>query len=291
MHDRTDYVVRMPLDLKAIAPEPKEAITPESLRVLEVDAEKRTMVETPSVFKKCIGYAAGIKEQGTLIWQIKGQFPGMSQRSYQVYFDTGAKPAPTYPAIPGADEDIGINLVPNSSFEDVDKDGKPVNWQQAYSSDAPVKGSVEVTDKEAHTGKRSLHISKPTAEGNAYFYCQGSWVPVPPIPIKAQPGKKYQLSGWSKTVGKAVSFQFGFADDKWNAQTQYQYQTGVDSPRGTHDWVQSKCVLLSPPGTAYAWIRLHGGKEAGEAYFDDIEIIQLPDVEPAKITVGKFEKR
>ncbi len=293
MQDRADYLVRLPLDLKALAQAAnlKQPIAPDSFRVVEVETADGKPAETASLFKKGEGFSAGVKEEGSLVWVMKGKTAALGQRSYQVYFDSTVKAAANYEAIPGADEEVGVNLVPNGGFEDVDAANQATGWQKA-NRDRPLvtTGTVDVTDKEAHSGKRSLHFSKPKADGLSCFYCCGSWTPVPPNPIKVKPNRKYQLSGWTKAAGTdGQSMQFGFTDDKWVSLTAYNYSTAVDFAAGTHDWTQAKCVLTSPPGSYYAFIRLYAGSGAGDAYFDDITLVELPSVEPAKVVAGKPE--
>lgn len=288
MYERNDYLVRLPLNLMRIARKAKmpKGIDVASLRAIELDADAGTMKEIPSIFKKK-NYVAGKKETGTLIWQMKGKTPTMTERVYHVYCDTrdtGKKPA-TYEPIPGADETPGENLVPNGGFEKVDKKNRPVGWSQISRTKKTV-GSARVTRKETHSGKQSLHISKPTLEGDSCMYSFGGWR----SPIKIKPNTKYRLSARVKATGKGQQcVQLYFAADEWKSTklSAYVMPCGI----GAHEWKEISGVVKSPADARYACVRIHLWKSQGDAYFDDIAVRELPSVQPPNITVGALEKR
>lgn len=288
MQDRTDCLVRMPLDLRKAAKEGKldGAITIESLRVVAVAADKGTSTEVPSVFTKAKSFKPGADERGMLIWQIKGEFPAMKERVFHVYLETSAKPAPAYDPIPGADEVVGVNLLPNGSFEQVDAEGAPAAWRRGGSGKCG--GVADVTEAEAHTGKRSLHIASPKEEGLRPYFWLLEGKACPPVVVK--PGRKYQASVWSKAVGtEEHAIQLHFSDAEWNALTDYAYTTHHTFGRGVKGWQRGQCTNEAPPGSRFAGIRLHGGSP-GDLYYDDVELIMLPKVEPPKLKAGKLEK-
>lgn len=284
MHDRTDCLVRMPLDLLKIAKEGKldGAITIESLRVVSVDADKGTSAQVPSVFKKAKDFKPGKDERGMLIWQINGEFSALEERAFRVYLDTSVKPAPVHDPIPGADAEVGVNLVPNSSFEARDENGMAVGWRK-YCSQEPV-GKAQVTEVAAHSGKRSLHISRPDEKRTYFYYVDNS----SPEPIVAKEGRKYQLSGWAKAAGtKEHAIQLYFIGEKGKGLTDYEYTTHCTFSRGD-GWLYGRCTLEAPPGSRFVGIRLHCGTP-GDVYYDDIELIMLPKIEPPRLKIGNLE--
>jgi len=289
LYERTDYLIRTPLDLNKIARDAKvaEGIDVASLRAVEVNTETGAMKEIPSTFEKAKDYVPGVKEEGTLIWQMKGKTPTMTERIYHLYCDrrgAGKKP-PVYEPIPGADEVIGENLVPNGGFEQVGGNNQPVGWAQISRTKKAV-GSGGATQREAHSGKYSLHISKPTLEGKSYMYSFGGWK----SPIQIKPNTKYRLSAWIKAKGKGQQcVQLYFAANEWKRTklSAYVMPCGIEA----HDWKRVAGVLASPADARYACIQIHLWQAQGDAYFDDIEVTEISAVQPPRITVGSLEKR
>lgn len=288
MFERTDYLVRVPLDLKKLAADAEigTGVDVASLRVVELDADTGKTKEIPSIFRKNSDFFRGVKEEGSLTWQMAGKTPTLTQRFYYLYLDAkgSGKTAPSYAAIPGADEVVGENLIPNSSFEEVDAKNQPVGWS-AIGITAKTVGSGEVTDKEAHTGKRSLYISKPALAGDGYKYIYGGWVPS----IKAKPGRKYELSGWIKATGTGQQcMQMGFVNDKGQYTKEHIYVMPAGS--GAHDWKRASAVATAPPESCKMFVQVHLYKAQGEVYYDDVEIREIPSEQPPTITAAAIEK-
>ena len=288
MFERTDYLVRTPLDLKKLDADAKMAqgVDLNSLRVVELDADTGATKEVPCVFKKNKDFFPGVKEEGTLIWQMAGNTPTLTQRYYHVYFDAkgSGKTAPAYAAIPGADEAVGENLIPNGSFEKTDPATKlPIGWSAINITKATV-GSGEVTQKEAHSGKNSIHISKPTMEGNSYMFALGGWR----SPVKVKPGRKYRFSAWIKAEGKGTQCtQVSLQGANWQPmKTNVYIMPGAD---GTHDWKKVSGVISVPEDGVYARPQMHLFKMQGDAYYDDFELVEIPTDQPPTMTAGPVE--
>jgi len=289
MYERENYLVRLPLDLKKLARAAGVAggIGPASLRVVEFSEEEGTVREIPSVFKKGRRATPAASEQGTLLWQMTGNTETLTERTYHVYFDRkgSGKERPAYPPIPGADETPGENLLPNGGFEDADDQGRPAGWQQV-SRTAKTVGSGKATSKHPRTGKRSLHISKPTLDGDSHMLSYGGWK----SPIEIKPNTKYRLTAWIKATGKGQQcVQLSFAAERWRPTSlnAYVMPCGI----GAHDWKQVSAVATSPADARYAAIRIHLWKSQGDAYFDDVQLTEVPAQPPPRVTVSAPENR
>ena len=58
----------------------------------------------------------------------------------------------------------------------------------------------------------------------------------------------------------------------------------------THDWQRVAAVGTSPADASYACVQVGLWLAKGEAYYDDIELVRLPDQEPVKVKAGKPER-
>ena len=287
MYERIDFLVRYPLNLDTLTKEARATgmVSPLSFRVLEEKMDG-VLVEVPSVYKS----DSNSDTQGALIWMMDGNTPTMTERKYWIYFDTvdSEKRAPSYPAIPGADEVQGTNLLMNGGFEEVTDKGLPKGWLQINRTSL-TKGTGAISMEEFHSGKRSFHISKPSLEGNSFMLAHGGWR----SPAKVIPGRKYQVSGWIKATGKGQQcIQMTFVGEDWRSlakETSRSYVFATGS--GIHDWMKVSNVLVAPPGAHYVGVTLHLYQAEGDAWFDDIEIIEIPFGAPPTLQRGVVETR
>ena len=283
LYDRTDCLASVPLALAAMAKQAgiAKGIDADSLRIVEVtDGRAR---EIPSAYRK---HNRGGRS-GTLIWQLSGKTPSLSERCYQVYFDSlgsGRQP-PRYPPIPGAEVVSGENIVPNSSFEEVAEDGQPVGWRRIGVTKDTI-GSARASREHVRTGVHSLCITKPDDEGKSYMYSCHGWR----TPIPAKPNAKYRLRAWTRATGKSQHcIGFYFLAGGWQSTQRRVYK--ILCGQGGHDWQQLAAYLTAPVDAKYIHIRLYIFEGSGDVFFDDIEVQEIPRQPPPKVVVGAVEKR
>jgi hypothetical protein len=150
----------------------------------------------------------------------------------------------------------------NGSFEEADE-GWPLGWAVRTWSDWAPKFEYAKT---ARTGSRSIRIS--TGQ-----YRSGSWIFV----AKVKRNTSYKLSGWIRTenlIGGAranlgVVEYFGKGNKpcftEGLAGTQGWTQSSVTFPSGENDWIEIACQVTGA-----------GDAAAGDAWFDDIELEEVP---------------
>ncbi|MGC8829202.1 MAG: beta-L-arabinofuranosidase domain-containing protein [Verrucomicrobiia bacterium] len=166
------------------------------------------------------------------------------------------------------------NLIPNSSFEDIDNNNRPRGWRtDKWGGEA----NYSVADI-GRTGKRSVIVSSEKGADAAW----GVTVPVEPF-------SRYRLSGWIKTENVKPTTGRGALLDIHNIQI-----TATEAVTGTKDWTP---VSVEFDVDEQDFVQVHcllggWGLATGKAYYDDIELVQLSkrDVGQFKITVDAAKK-
>jgi hypothetical protein len=250
------------------------------------------MKEVPSLFKELYDSGSAKKTGEKLIWKMEGKLASMEQRVYHVYFDvpgTGRlsaaySEAEMMPLIEAGQ--MGVNILPNSGFEEFDNNagGARIGWAEVNGT-AGTTGRWGLTSKEKHGGNYSMNMCNPSSTGKMCQIMHGGWKST----VEAKPNRKYKISGWIKAKGAgAQSIRIDFMDAKWEVDTAYKYYAGKDA-RSANEWVPAEAVLTSPPFTRYVTATLSIGNQC-DAYFDDVEIKEIPAEDPPDCFVGKAEK-
>lgn len=131
-------------------------------------------------------------------------------------------------------------------------------------------------------GTRSLKISQSSAAYSIWWQFLDGW----------KVGKKYKVSGWIKTdtvqsgvAGEGVLLGVDISDstDTWLSSA------NSTSLFGTNDWKYSTFTFTVPAQAQYVKVILKLWNKTGTAWFDDITVRELPDVEIAEPAVsGKW---
>ncbi len=147
------------------------------------------------------------------------------------------------------------NAILNPSFEDMTGDG-PAGWRKVTYQP---RGTFEIDETVAHTGKRSAKIS--SAVGGDI-----SWSAVAPV----RPYSKYRLSGWIKT--KDVKPIGGARGALFNVQGLERQQTKAVT--GTEDWTNVEIMIETEGNDALQINGLFGGwgRATGTAWYDDVRL-------------------
>lgn len=287
MYERNDYLVYITLNFNEILRnnDIKETVVLNSVRLIEINEDMEK--EIPYILKPFQ------QNQYIFIWRMEGKTPSLTTRCYYLYFDTienGEKVPVIYKEGKEKLEEVftkilSENLLPNSGFEETDK-GIPIGWQKINVQEG-IEGDIsEISQEDVHSGSYSLHIYKKSKTKSSFKISYGGWKPL----IKAKPNKKYKISGWIKGKGDAAKcIQLVFFDKNWEVPKDKKYYV-ILTTYGTHDWKEVSGVIVSPPETCYAGVSiyLYGGE--GEGYFDDLKLIEMEEVEPPSISIGKLEK-
>ncbi|MDG2467897.1 MAG: DUF1553 domain-containing protein [Pirellulaceae bacterium] len=153
----------------------------------------------------------------------------------------------------------GPNLIKNASFEAV-KDEMPVGWKKTVWGGKPI---YAIENRFGRTGKKCIKISS-TDGANA------SWS----FTIAVKPKTDYRLSAWVKT-DSVVSTGFG-------AQVnlhELQFDGKTEAIKGTNGWTRLSGVFNSGNRSSLLVNCLFGGwgSATGNAWWDDIEVVELID--------------
>lgn len=172
-------------------------------------------------------------------------------------------------AVAGAQD---MNLIPNPGFE-IGPKGAATGWDLSNwepGGQPPSRG--DVSDIEAHTGKRSLHLSGTGAASHAYWTCRN---------LPAQAGKRYVLSVWVKPHGvvppsSLCRIHLGFQDAKGEVlqDEAHPYYMGwaYQTLDGFSDWVPMGVATRAPEGAVRMGVTLRF-VGIGEAWFDDAVLV------------------
>ncbi len=175
-------------------------------------------------------------------------------------------------AFGNAQMDVGLaetskNLVPNSSFEELDAADGPVDWYASSYRTQAGYSRMQISDAKAHTGSRSAMVENANPN-DARFVCT--------IPV--EPESMYRLSGY--ILVESMEDQGNGAN--LALENIYAYTSGLYDTQG--QWTYVECYGETGPRQHEISIGVRVGgysaESAGKAYFDDItleKVTQLPD--------------
>ncbi|HHV44340.1 MAG TPA: hypothetical protein GXX57_06710 [Firmicutes bacterium] len=159
------------------------------------------------------------------------------------------------------------NLLPNSSFEWLESNGKPTGWPELPSWNS--NATVEVDTTVAHTGNNSIKIHCPTDDdrGSASLF------------LEVTPGQTYRFRGWVKTEGlsgfytnKGPVARFSLLENKEDPSAKYTlYGQGT----GSADWELVETAFVVPPGINWIRLDLFLLYQQGTVWWDDVEFFEM----------------
>jgi len=151
-------------------------------------------------------------------------------------------------------------------------------WTNAANGDAELvwDGNTYHNPFERQTnGVKALRISHAAAADSKWWQLLDGF----------ENGKKYRLSGWIKTsnissgsAGEGASLAVVLADAAGEVLETVQ----TPSLFGENDWKYVSLSLTVPDQAHTAKVELRLSNQTGDAWFDDLAIMQLPDVEIAE---------
>ncbi|OGV66302.1 MAG: hypothetical protein A3K19_20040 [Lentisphaerae bacterium RIFOXYB12_FULL_65_16] len=160
----------------------------------------------------------------------------------------------------------GANLVPNPSFEDGAVGQLPTGWHMEKESGS--EGTVALTDKQAHTGKRSVLIDHTNDKG--YIHPDGN--------VTLKPGT-YLYRVWA-TSDADTTFDMQLYDARaWGKDKPKTLQLGSglltqEFPVRKDTWTRFEMAVAATeefPGSIQIGLR-----KPGRLWLDDVEIITCP---------------
>jgi len=270
MYERNNCIAAAQIDFKRMLEKlrPASALDINSIRVTELTDDGNEM-------KTMSNYSP---PDCMVSWEIKGVMASMTSRNFYIYFDQDddGKKAAHDAVLPA--RSTGKNLLVNSSFEEI-TNGKTPPWQ-VIAAEKP--GEINVADKEAHSGEHSICIVK-TENETSKIYGYNGWIA--DIPVK--PKTKYLISGWIKAEGKGRQVIQLFTLDEKKKSSVYVMACGVDS----HDWQLIDKILVTKEESRFAGLKFFIAQNAScTAYFDDIELKELPEYPEPEVTINEIEQ-
>ncbi|MEC9094142.1 MAG: DUF1553 domain-containing protein, partial [Planctomycetota bacterium] len=153
----------------------------------------------------------------------------------------------------------GPNLVQNSSFEKT-TNGSPDGWKKNTWSGNP---QFSIETRFGHTGKQCVKIA--STEG-----ADASWS----FPLTVKPKTDYRVTAWVKTTALGAG--------GYGAQInlhELQFDGKTKAIKGTNGWTQLTSEFNSGNRSQILVNCLYGGwgRATGEAWWDDIEVVELID--------------
>jgi hypothetical protein len=148
------------------------------------------------------------------------------------------------------------NLIANASFEvDADDDQVPDNWTANYPF------TMQVSEEQAHAGKRSVMLSSTTKDFAPLAVEHG----LPGL----KPDGSYVLSSWVKTDRPDLEFRIYVEWAGWHGAV-------LPWTKGTGEWQRVEIPFRSEPaavGTIYAVVQIKG---EGRGWFDEVAVKETP---------------
>ena len=157
----------------------------------------------------------------------------------------------------------GPNLLPNPSFEEVDKNKLPVGWKdRTYSKRHPdLKQAIERRKEYVHSGKASLLISAETRHDSSLY-----------APVKLKGGRKYLLSAWIRTEDLE-----GTGNGALMGIHELQHAAKTKGIKKTTKWQKVETEFLNQQDRAVTVNCLFGGwgQSNGSAWWDDVSLTEI----------------
>jgi hypothetical protein len=158
----------------------------------------------------------------------------------------------------------------NSGFERLEPGGAVTGWRldTGLTSGASMEGVGEV----AHSGVGSLRVSA-TGHGTATVVSD---------PVSLEIGQAYRLSAWIRTEGAVAdpTTRYPTAVPAAVSMASFPFTEHSGAVGGTRDWTRVETVFFAT--RAEDRVRLHlgwNGRSRGTAWFDDVELERLDDLE------------
>lgn len=170
----------------------------------------------------------------------------------------------------------GPNLLPNSGFEQLGADGMPVGWTRRDYGNREANGTavwnMAGTERDFHGGKFALRVIT-TGDADTSFHAD--------VPVK--PNTQYRLAGWIRARGLRGKASFNV----------HNIRAETETIRRDTDWAEVEVEFNSGTNTTASVNVLHVAR--GEAFFDDVRLVELTLVDdaaaklqPGDATRGQF---
>lgn len=276
-----------------------------SIRVTWVKDGKET--EVPSRL-----FNTPVPNTGIVCWLRPGEWAAGAADTFHIYFDStrnGSKQAKEYPEMVDVGPGAGKNLLLNSGFEEPAEGNaeKAANWSYQEKQRG---GTVECVKDMSRAGNRCLRLTQKDGAKRAVAVRQR-------IPV--EPGRRYEISGWVKFVPNrkeghvsltamyAAANGSAVAAPNGQAYKNYKVQTGSRTPAketpwfyvssrspGLFDPIKKAQITLADrktvPGTGRASVSFNTATGDFLVYFDDVELRELPEVEPV-VRRGAWQRK
>ena len=154
---------------------------------------------------------------------------------------------------------LGPNIVQNASFEKIE-DGKPVGWKTSTWGGDPI---FKVEKTFGRTDKTCVKISSSNGANSSWSF-----------PLSLKPKTDYRASAWIKTSNVAST--------NYGAQInlhELQLRAKSESLKGDNGWTKIGVEFNSGDRTSLLLNCTFGGwgSATGEAWFDDVEVVEIID--------------
>jgi hypothetical protein len=151
----------------------------------------------------------------------------------------------------------------NPGFEQASADGKlPAGWT-AFSAAA---GCCSLDDTVAHSGRRSLHVASPAGKCDQMVEQR--------VPRCFKAGQKLRFSCYVKTRDlKGWALLAAQASTPSGDRQPYYFSAQLS---GSQDWTRLSVVFPGREGLGEARFEIRVGGTAGEAWFDDVALEEVP---------------
>lgn len=199
--------------------------------------------------------------------------------------------------VPSADYVQGVseNALTNAGFEELNDNGEPVDWAAKTPSGHPSGQSawegntlVELSEKYAHSGDKSVKITLPSGGGSAWIRQT----------VQLKPNTRYQCSAWVRSEN--VFPRLGARHLRFYAE----YYTGTPSaatwhpkdatertfnltPLKANRWEQTSVIITPTEGTVYTQVYITLYSE-GTVWVDDLEVVPIEEEKKLELRADQY---
>jgi hypothetical protein len=172
-----------------------------------------------------------------------------------------------YPRRANAPAPVGVELLPNGSFElDYDWDGVPDGWLVRWHDLDDREVVAERTSETSYAGLWSVKLASTPEAGV-------EWIPCWPLAVDVEPGQEFELTVWARTDA-ATGDSFAVAYFHRNNTEEVGRERG-EALAGDFDWTRLALRFVVPEGAARLLVGLRSEANAGAVWFDSVSLKRL----------------
>lgn len=171
------------------------------------------------------------------------------------------------PQRPTAPAPVGVELLPNGSFElDYDWDGVPDGWLVRWHDLDDRTAIAERTSRHSHAGYWSVRLGRTPAAGLEWLTC---W----PAAVDVEGGQSFVLSAYVRAdAATGATYLAAYCYDD---RAKEVGRSAGASVVGSCEWTRIEHRFTVPAAATRLLVGLRSDANAGDVWFDDVSLVRV----------------